>query len=159
MKIFSEFKKFVMRGNLVDLTIGFTVGVAFTTMIKSLVSDIIMPPLWLLSGKTDFSGRFIVLEEGSNAPAPYITLADAQAAGAVTLNYGTFINNIIALLVVSVAMFFVIHMLNKAEDSLESRFPDKDSAKEPLNKKCHYCYSTIDIKAIRCPHCTSNLES
>lgn len=159
MKIFLEFKKFVMRGNLVDLAIGFTVGAAFTTVTKSLVNDIIMPPLWLLSGKADFSGQFIVLREGSNAPAPYITLADAQAAGAVTLNYGTFINNTIALLIVSAAMFLVIHMINKAEDSLESTFPDRSSPKEPFNKKCRYCCSTIDIKASRCPHCTSNLES
>ncbi len=159
MSVLSEFKKFAIRGNVVDMAVGFTVGVAFTTVAKSLVSDIIMPPVGLLLGSSDFADLFFVLKKGANQAPPYETLAAAQEAGAVTINYGLFINNIIALLVVALAMFVIVRFINKAEDALEQQIGDAPEAGEPTDKKCQYCRTTIPVKASRCPHCTSQLES
>lgn len=155
--MFSEFKKFVMRGNLIDLAIGFTVGAAFSTVAKSLVEDIIMPPVGLITGGADFADHFLVLKEGSEAAAPYATLADAQGAGAVTLNYGVFLNNVLALLLVAIAMFAIIRAINRIHDEMTEDEPSKDD-KTSTEKKCRYCKSIIDFKAIRCPHCTSELS-
>lgn len=158
MGLAADFKKFALRGSVIDLAIGFTVGAAFSTIAKSLVGDVIMPPIGLFLGRSDFSDLFLVLKEGSKAAAPYATLADAQTAGAVTINYGVFVNNLLAFLVVTVAMFIVIRAVNRVEDSLESRFGDPPQPGEPSDKKCPFCRSTIAYKAIRCPHCTSHLE-
>ena len=154
-----EFQKFLLRGNIVDLAIGFTVGAAFSSFAKSLVDDVIMPPVAALMGNKDFSDIFLVLRQGRFAP-PYATLEEAQAAGAVTLNYGRFINNLLALLLVGLAMFLVIKIVNQFDDKLIRLIgKGKDQDKEPANKKCPYCYSTIVYKATRCPECTSKLES
>ena len=158
MGLVSDFKKFAMRGNLIDMAIGFTVGAAFTTIAKSLVSDIIMPPIGLLIGTSDFSDMFVLLKPGTEVAPPYATLADAQAAGAVTLNYGLFGNALLAFLLVTIAMFIIIKMMNNAEKRLETTFGEPPSPSEPDNKKCSYCRSTIPYKAIRCPNCTSHLE-
>jgi len=158
MGLAADFKKFAMRGNLIDLAIGFTVGAAFSTIAKSVVNDILMPPVGLLLGRSDFSDLFLVLKEGSKAAAPYATLADAQASGAVTVNYGVFINSLLAFLVVAIAMFVIIRAFNRFEESMEDQFGDPPDPQQPTNKKCPFCRSTIPYKATRCPSCTSHLE-
>jgi large conductance mechanosensitive channel len=159
MKIVAEFKKFALRGNLIDLAVGFTVGAAFTSIVKSLVSDVIMPPIGLLLGRADFANFFFLLKTGSK-PGPYATLADAQAAGAVTINYGAFINNLIAFLIVALAMFAIVRVINRLDTKLEEEFgKEKPVAGEPTEKKCPYCLSTIAFKAVKCPACTSELEN
>jgi large conductance mechanosensitive channel len=159
-KIIEDFKKFALRGNIIDLAVGFTVGAAFTTVVKSLVSDILMPPLGLLTGKVDFANKYILLKAGPKAPPPYATLEGAKNAGAVTLDYGMFINNIIALMLVAIAMFLIIRVINRIDDKLEEEFGEKEKKcpGEPENRKCLFCRSTIPYRATRCPHCTSHLD-
>lgn len=158
MSVLSEFKKFTLRGNLVDMAVGFTVGAAFTSIARSLVDDVIMPPVGLLLGRSDFSDLFWLLRAGEAAP-PYNTLADAQAAGAVTINYGVFVNAVLAFLLVAVAMFLVIRAINRIDRQLERDAGAAEAAPaEPETKKCPFCLTTIPAKATRCPQCTSNLE-
>lgn len=158
MSIVSEFKKFTLRGNLVDMAVGFTVGAAFTTIARSLVDDVIMPPVGLLLGRSDFSDLFWLLRAGETAPPPYATLADAQAAGAVTINYGVFVNAVLAFLLVAIAMFLVIRTINRLERKLEREAGAPEAATaEPETKKCPYCLTTIAHQATRCPQCTSQL--
>lgn len=157
MKLLAEFRKFALRGSLIDMAVGFTVGAAFTTVARSLVDNIIMPVVGLVLGSADFSEFFVVLEPGPKVPPPYMTLEAAEKAGAVTLNYGLFVNSIIALLLVALAMFIIIRVVNRAEATLEARFGDAPVPGEPTEKKCPYCRSTIAIQATRCPFCTSQL--
>ena len=147
-----EFKAFVMRGNVLDMAVGIIVGAAFGTIITSLVKDVIMPPIGLLLGGVDFSNLYILLKAGAKAAPPYATLADAQAASAVTVNYGVFFNAIISFLIVAAAMFLLIRGINRL------MAPKPAPTAEPTTKECRYCYSTIPLKATRCPHCTSQLE-
>lgn len=156
--IFKEFKSFALRGNVVDLAVGFTVGAAFSTIARSLVDDIIMPPVGLLIGQTEVADMFWLLKEGTEQAAPYATLADAQAAGAVTMNYGLFINNILAFLIIALAMFFIIRSINRLENVIEEELGYEDEQSEPTTKKCPFCISTIPRRASRCPNCTSALE-
>lgn len=162
MSLIQDFKKFALRGNMIDLAIGFTVGAAFTTVVKSLVSDIIMPPIGLLTGNADFSDLFYVLSvpDGVTVPqAGFQTLKAAQEAGAVTLNYGMFLNNCIALLIVAFAMFLIIRVVNRVDAKLDSALgTNAPKPDEPTEKKCEYCRSTIAYRATRCPQCTSQLE-
>ncbi|MBA2116502.1 large conductance mechanosensitive channel protein MscL [Bremerella alba] len=159
MGIIGDFKKFALRGNLIDMAVGFTVGAAFTSVAKSLVSDIIMPPLGFLLGKSDFSDLFIVLNP-ANPEATYKTVAQAQEAGLTTINYGLFINNIISFLLVAFAMFLIIRMINQLDKRLEDTFGgDKPQPGDPENKKCPYCLSTIPYRATRCASCTAELPS
>jgi large conductance mechanosensitive channel len=144
-----EFKEFAMRGNVIDMAVGIIIGVAFGTVVKSLVSDIIMPPIGLLLGNVDFSNLFAVLREGTIA-GPYAALADAQKAGAVTINYGLFVNTIISFLIVAFAVFLLIRQINRLKR-------EEVPLEEPTTKDCPYCFSSIPIKATRCPHCTSEL--
>jgi large conductance mechanosensitive channel len=116
-----EFKEFAMRGNVLDMAVGIIIGAAFGTIIKSLVNDILMPPIGLLLGGVDFSNLFIVLKEGANAAAPYAALVDAQTAGAVTINYGVFINSIISFLIVAFAIFMVIRAMNRLKKKEEAK--------------------------------------
>jgi len=146
--MFKEFKEFAMRGNVVDMAVGIVIGAAFGTIVKSFVTDILMPPIGLLLGNVDFANLFIVLKEGAQA-GPFATIADAQAAGAVTLNYGMFINTIISFLIVAFAVFLVIKSLNNLKRQEEA------PPAEPTTKECPFCFSTIPIKATRCPACTS----
>ena len=157
MSVIQDFKKFAMRGNLIDLAIGFTVGAAFATVAKSLVNDIIMPPIGLITGNTDFADKFIVLRQGTEELAPYATLKDAQASGAVTLNYGAFVNNLMALLVIAIAMFIIIRIVNSFEDRLEDRFGEEKPPEEPDEKKCPHCRMKIPYRAKKCGHCTADL--
>ena len=147
-----EFKEFAMRGNVVDMAVGIIIGAAFGTIVKSLVSDIIMPPIGLLLGNVDFSNLFIVLKEGSPA-GPFAALADAQKAGAVTINYGLFFNTIISFLIVAFAIFLLIKGINKLKREEEA------PPQEPTTKECPHCLSTIPLKATRCSHCTSELQA
>lgn len=156
----SDFARFAKRGNLMDLAIGFTVGAAFSTIAKSLVNDVLMPPVGLVLGRSDFSDLFWVLQRGEKAPPPYVTLADAQAAGAVTINYGVFINSLVAFLIVALAMFVVVRLASRAERLLEDAIDDPPApATEAKEKKCPHCRSTIAWRATRCPHCTSHLPA
>jgi large conductance mechanosensitive channel len=146
-----EFKEFAMRGNVVDMAVGIIIGAAFGTIVKSLVSDVIMPPIGLLLGNVDFSNLFVVLKQGATA-GPYASLADAQAAGAVSINYGTFINTLISFVIVAFAVFLVIRGINKMKRQKE------EPAAEKTTKACPFCQSAIPIKATRCPFCTSELK-
>lgn len=145
-----EFKEFAMRGNVVDMAVGIIIGGAFGTIVKSLVSDVMMPPLGLLLGGVDFSDLFVTLKEGAVA-GPYATLKAAQAAGAVTIGYGLFLNAVVSFLIVAFAVFLLIKALNK----LQRETPKVDDG--PATRECPRCYSTISIKATRCPHCTSEI--
>jgi large conductance mechanosensitive channel len=151
MSMLTEFRKFAMRGNVLDMAVGIIIGAAFGTIVNSLVSDVIMPPIGLLLGNVDFSNLFIVLRSGTT-PGPYQSLAAAKAAGAVSLNYGIFINTIISFLIVSFSVFILIRNVNKLKAKEEA------AAAVPTVKECPYCFSAIPIKAIRCPHCTSQLS-
>lgn len=142
-----DFKEFAMRGNVVDMAVGIIIGAAFGGIVKSLVTDIIMPPIGLLLGKVDFSNLFLVLKEGTSA-APYASLADAQKVGAVTINYGVFANTVINFVIVAFAVFFLVRSINKLKREEEAA---------PATKECPYCASAIPLKASRCPQCTSDL--
>jgi large conductance mechanosensitive channel len=145
-----EFKEFAMRGNVVDMAVGIIIGGAFGTIVKSMVDDVIMPPIGLLVGGVDFSSLFITLKEGAMA-GPYATPAAAKAAGAVTLNYGLFINSVISFLIVAFAVFLLINSINRLRREKET------APAAPTTKECPRCFSTIPIKATRCPHCTSDV--
>jgi len=145
-----EFKEFAMRGNVIDMAVGIIIGVAFGTIVKSLVADVIMPPIGLLLGNVDFSNFFIVLKEGSIA-GPFASLADAQKAGAVTINYGVFINTIISFIIIAFVVFLLIRFINKLKREAEA------PPAEPTTKECPHCLSTIPIKAARCAYCTAQL--
>jgi large conductance mechanosensitive channel len=141
----AEFRKFVMRGNVVDLAVGVVIGGAFGKITTSLVEDILMPPIGLLLGKVDFSNLFVSLT-GKSFPS----LAAAKDAGAATLNIGVFLNTIINFVVVALTMFVLIKQINRLQ-------PAEKPAAAPSTKDCPFCSTAIPIKAIRCPHCTSQL--
>ncbi len=142
-----EFKEFAMRGNVLDLAIGIIIGAAFGKIITSFVNDVLMPPIGLLLGGVNFANFFLTLS------GPTVkTLEEAQAAGAVTLNYGVFINTIIDFLIVTFAIFLLIRQVNRLQ-----RQPAPEPA-APTTKECPYCFTSISIKAVRCPNCTSQLE-
>ena len=146
-----DFKEFILRGNVVDLAVAVIIGAAFGTIVTSLVNDIIMPPIGLLLGNVDFADLFMVLKEGAKAAGPYATLADAQAAGAVTINYGVFLSRIVSFLVVAFAVFMMVRAMKRLKRS------EKEPAAAPVTRECPFCASTISIKASRCPSCTSQL--
>ena len=157
MKLLSDFKAFALRGNLLDLAIGFTVGAAFTTVARSLVDDLLMPPLGLVLGRTDFSDYYLLLRDGDAAPGPYATKEAAEAAGAVTLDYGEFATNLLTFLVVALAVFVVVRLVTRASQAIEDEFGEPDAPETPETKKCAYCRETVPYKASRCAHCTSFL--
>jgi large conductance mechanosensitive channel len=146
-----EFKAFAMRGNVLDLAVGIILGGAFGTIVKSLVDDVIMPPIGLALGNVDFSNLFVLLKAGPKGPPPYASLADAHGAGAVTLNYGVFINSIIAFLIVAFAVFLVVRAAN--------RMMPKEAEAAPSTRECPYCKMAIPVGATRCPQCTSDLKA
>jgi len=144
--MFKEFKEFAMRGNVLDMAVGIIVGAAFGRIITSLVSDVIMPPIGLLLGKVDFSGLFLNISGKS-----YDTLAAAKAAGAATINYGTFLNTVIDFVIVAFVIFLLVRQIN--------RWNKPAPAAAPTTKECPYCVSAIPIKATRCPNCTSQVAA
>jgi large conductance mechanosensitive channel len=148
-----DFKAFIMRGNVIDMAVGIIIGIAFGAVINSLVKDVIMPPIGLALGNVDFANLFAVLKEGAT-PGPYASLAAAQAAGAVTINYGVFINAIVNLLIIAAAVFFLIV---RPIAKLQARKKAEEPA--PTTKECSYCFTAIPIKASRCPNCTSALKT
>lgn len=151
-RMFKEFKEFAVKGNVVDMAVGIIIGAAFGTIVKSLVDDVIMPPIGLILGNVDFSNLFVVLKAGKTA-GPFLSLADAKAAGAVTLNYGAFINTVISFLIVAFSVFILIKQINRFKRE-EAPAP----AAAPTTKECPYCVSSISISATRCPFCTSELK-
>lgn len=156
MSLVSDFKAFALRGNLVDLAIGFTVGAAFTTVAQSLVNDLLMPPLGVLLGRTDFSDYYVLLDEGTT-PGPYPTLEAAQAAGAVTWNYGAFLTSVVTFLIVALAVFVLVRGIRRIGREVEDEFGQADAPDVPETKKCAYCRETVPFAASRCAHCTSFL--
>ncbi len=150
--MFKEFKEFAMKGNVIDMAVGIVIGAAFGTIIKSLVADVIMPPIGVLLGNVDFSNLFLVIKQAS-VDGTFATVAEAQKVGAVTINYGMFINTIISFLIVAFAIFLVIKNLNKLKREEEA------PPEEPTTKECPHCFSEIPIKATRCGFCTSELQA
>jgi large conductance mechanosensitive channel len=148
-----DFKEFILRGNVVDLAVGVIIGAAFGTIVTSLVNDIIMPPIGLLLGNVDFTNLFVVLKEGPKAAAPYANLADAQAAGAVTVNYGLFITRAVSFLILAFCVFLMVRAIARLKRKSEAPAP------APSTRTCPYCATEIPIKATRCPHCTSELKA
>jgi large conductance mechanosensitive channel len=148
MKILEEFKAFVMRGNVIDMAVGVIIGGAFGKIVSSMTADIIMPPIGLLLGKVDFSSLYINM-----SGKVYASLAEAQAAGAPTLNYGIFLNNVINFVIIAFVIFLMIKQLNKLQKPVAKPAP----AGAPTTKDCPFCCSTVAIKAVRCPNCTSQL--
>ncbi|MGQ9775690.1 MAG: large-conductance mechanosensitive channel protein MscL [Thermodesulfobacteriota bacterium] len=146
-----EFKEFAMRGNVLDMAVGIILGASFGSIVNSLVADVIMPPIGYLLGNIDFSNLFIVIKEGKT-PGPYPSLAAAKATGAVSINYGYFINTIIIFFIIAFSVFLLIKSVNKMRRQQEAPPP------VPTTKECPYCFSVIPIKALRCPHCTSELK-
>ena len=144
--MFKEFKAFILRGNVLDLAVGVVIGAAFAKIVNSLVTDVALPPIGLLLGNVDFSNLFITL-----SGVHYASLTEAQAAGAATLNYGLFLNNVISFLIIG----FVIYLVVRAANKLVIKQP---APAEPTDKDCPFCFSKIPIKAIRCPQCTSHLK-
>lgn len=147
--MFKEFKEFAMKGNVLDMAVGIIIGAAFGTIVTSVVNDMIMPPIGLLLGNVDFSNIFAVLREGK-AAGPYASLAAAKAAGAVTMNVGVFINTVINFLIVAFAVFILVKNVNRFRRKQEEA---------PTKKDCPFCFSSIPIKATRCPSCTSELKA
>ena len=144
--MFKEFKEFAMRGNVVDLAIGVIIGAAFGKIVSSLVSDIIMPPFGLLLGRVNFSNLFLNI-----SGQPYDSLKAAQDAGAATINYGLFINNLIDFIIIAFALFLVVRFINQLQR------PKAVPTAAPTTKECPFCFSVISLKATRCPACTSQL--
>jgi large conductance mechanosensitive channel len=142
-----EFKEFAMKGNMVDMAIGIIIGAAFGKIVSSLVSDVLMPPLGKMMGNVDFSNLFLDLS-GGNFP----TLAAAKAAGAATVNYGLFLNTVIDFAIIAVALFLIVKAMNRLKRKEAAAAPPPSSTKE-----CSFCFSSIPLKASRCPHCTSAL--
>jgi large conductance mechanosensitive channel len=148
-KIWNEFKEFAVKGNAVDLAVGVIIGAAFGSIISSLVKDVIMPPISLLTGGLDFSNKFIVLRGAKDGSMAFNTPADAAKAGAITWNYGNFITLLINFLIVAAAVFLLVRLINQLR---------KPGEKLPDTKDCPACAMKIPIKATRCPHCTSSLS-
>jgi large conductance mechanosensitive channel len=145
-----EFKEFAMKGPVVELAVGVIIGAAFGKIVSSLVDDVIMPPIGLALGNVDFSNLFVLLKEGAKAPPPYTTLAEAKAAGAVTVNYGLFVNSIISFVIVALAVFFLVRMANRMMPKPAAAVTTRD---------CPYCKMPIPLGATRCPQCTSELRA
>ena len=143
-----DFKAFIARGNVLDLAVGVIIGAAFGSIIKSFVDDVLMPPIGLATGGIDFANKFFVLKEGAKAAAPYASLTDAKAAGAVTMNYGLFVNQVVSFVIIAVCVFVVVRALARMHGP-----PDV----APATKGCLFCAMQIPVAATRCPHCTSQV--
>jgi large conductance mechanosensitive channel len=147
--ISKDFRAFLARGNIVDLAVAVVIGAAFGAVIKSFVDDVVMPPIGLVLGHVDFTNLFTVLKAGTKTPPPYATLADAKAAGAVTINWGLFIGTVVAFLIVAFVVFFAVRAVQRLQRQPAPVTPD--------TKPCPHCAMTIPLAAKRCPHCTSQL--
>jgi large conductance mechanosensitive channel len=151
-----DFKAFIMRGNVVDMAVGIIIGAAFGAIITSLVANVVMPPIGLALGKVDFANLLVVLKQGTPV-GPYHSLADAQAAGAVTINYGTFINTVISFIIVAAVVFFlIVRPIAKMNERQKAKLAAAAPV-APTTKECPFCGTQIPVKATRCPNCTSQL--
>jgi large conductance mechanosensitive channel len=154
-----DFKAFIMRGNVVDMAVGIIIGAAFGPIIGALVNGIIMPPIGLLLGKVDFANLFVVIKEGATA-GPYASLATAQAAGAVVISYGVFINTVINFIIIAaVVFFFIVRPIARMNARQKAKEAATAAPAAVTTKTCPFCQSTIPIKATRCPNCTSELKA
>lgn len=151
MSVLREFREFAVRGNVIDMAVGIIIGAAFGAIIASLVDDVIMPPVGLILGGVRFDDLFLVLRSG-NPPSPYLTLEAARTAGAVTINYGVFINRLMTFLIVAFAVFMLVRAINKL------RRREQVAPAAPTDRACPFCAMTIPVRATRCPHCTSAIE-
>ena len=151
---FKEFKEFAVKGNVIDMAVGIIIGGAFSPIVNSLVKDIIMPPIGYLLGNVDFKDLYLPVVPGTEH---YATLEEAQAAGLVTINYGVFINTLISFLIVSFAVFLLVKGINKLKAEKKEEVCEA-VVEEPTTKDCPFCCSTINIKAVKCPHCASDLK-
>ncbi len=140
-----EFKEFALRGNVLDMAVGIILGTAFGKIVSSLVNDVLMPPIGLLLGKADFSNLFLTL-----SGEDFATLEQARAAGAVTVNYGVFVNTVLDFLLVALAVFVLVRQVNRLHRKQEA-------ATAPTTRDCPFCYSTISVRATRCAFCTAEL--
>lgn len=150
-----EFREFAIKGNAVDMAVGIIIGAAFGAIVNSLVADIITPPIALVMGSVDFSNQFFILKD-TNGTGAYNTLAEAKKAGAVTLNYGLFLNVLINFIIVAFATFFLVRTINKLRRQIEENKSVEQST--PTTKTCPYCKSEVHIEALKCPHCTSAIQ-
>ena len=150
-QFFNDFRKFAIKGNVVDMAIGIIIGAAFTSIVNSLVKDILTPIIGLFTGGLNFDNMYVVLREG-RAAGPYASLDVAQKAGAVTINYGNFLNAAISFVIVAFVCFMLVRMISKLQ---RSEAPEE--VKVPTTKECPFCASSIPLKATRCPACTSAL--
>jgi large conductance mechanosensitive channel len=148
--VLKDFKAFILRGNVIDLAIGVIIGIAFGAVVKSLVDDVIMPPIGLATGGIDFSNKFVVLKDGVAAAGPYASVAAAKAAGATTLNYGVFVNNVVSFLIIGFCAFLIVRSVNKFVHA-------HDTPPVLKTKSCPFCAMEIPLAATRCPNCTSQL--
>ncbi|MEO2216125.1 large conductance mechanosensitive channel protein MscL [Chromobacterium vaccinii] len=153
MSVLKEFKEFAVKGNVIDLAVGVVIGGAFGSIVKSLVDDVIMPPIGLLIGNVDFSNLFFVLKDGAKQAGPYVSVAAAKQAGATTLNLGLFINSLVSFTIVAFAIFMLVKAINRLKREEATPAPAA-----PATKECRYCLSAIPEKATRCPCCTSQLD-
>ena len=150
-----EFKTFAIKGNVIDMAVGIIIGAAFGKIVNSVVTDIIMPPMGWLMGKVDFTNLYLTLPNADGEIVAYPSLTAAQEAGAVTINYGLFINTLINFILVAFAVFLLIKFINKLRASVEK--PVEEVTAEPTTKECPRCFSEISIKASKCPHCTADI--
>jgi len=143
------FRDFAMRGNVIDMAVGIIIGAAFGVIVKSLVDDVLMPPIGMLLGGVDMTDFFVVLKDGAT-PGPYASIEQAREAGAVTLNYGLFINAIVSFAIVAFSVFLLVRSIESAR---------KPAAPVATTKDCPHCAMAIPVKATRCPHCTSPIAA
>lgn len=153
-----DFKAFIMRGNVVDMAVGIIIGAALGPIINSLVKDVIMPPIGLALGKVDFANLFVVLKDGKT-PGPYASLTAAQTAGAVSINYGFFVNTVINFIIIAAVVFFFIVRPIAQMNARQAAKAAPAPAAAPTTKDCPYCLSKVPVKATRCPNCTSQLQA
>lgn len=151
-KLLDQFREFAVKGNVVDMAVGIMIGAAFTTVVKTLVDEVLMPPIGMITGRVDFSDKFILLRDG-NPVAPYDTLEKARAAGAVAVGYGKLINAIVSFVIVAWVLFFLVRWVARLRS-----LHQKEEPKPLTTKECQYCKSTIHLEASRCPQCTSELR-
>ncbi len=149
MSVIKEFKEFAVRGSVVDLAVGIIIGAAFTGVVNSVVKDIIMPPVGVLLGSVDFKNLFVLLKPGSTPP-PYNSVDAAEKAGAVTLNYGLFLNTVVSFVIVAFVVFLLVRAINKLK---------RGEDLPPTTRECPFCVSAISMAAKRCPNCTSELPA
>ena len=149
-----EFKKFIMKGSILDMAVGLVIGAAFTKIVNSFVDDILMPPIGMILSGIDFSNIFIVIKKGADALGTYNSIEAAKSAGAVVIGVGVFINTIISFIITALSLFIIIKLLNKIQEKAIKKEKDDKADKEKI---CPYCCSTININAVKCPNCTSDL--